>query len=125
MLIILTALAFYLVFPDGLLEDYVYPRPEPLIGYEIAAIAATAVLLTAIYAVVAREVRPWPGGAALGLLLGLLASAPAHLALFGVVRSAPWREFVPALWTAASWGVAGATISWFLTRRLPGSVRRQ
>jgi len=115
-LIVLDAVLWFLVFPTGLLEDYVYLRPAPLLGYELAALVATALLLVAVYAAAAPRARGWPA-ALLGGLLGLLASGPAHLMLFAVVRSNPWYDITRVLWTVASWGVAGATVGWFLNRR--------
>jgi len=121
-LTLLNAVVFSLAFPGGLLENYVYPRPAPLIGYETAAIVATALLMTAIYVGAAPTIRG-RRAAAFGFLLGLLASVPAQLSLFAVVRSAPWREAVLICWTAASWSIAGSTISWFLTRDAGGGAK--
>jgi hypothetical protein len=112
----LGGLAFYLVFPNDLLENFVYPRRPPSIWYQIAAVASAALFMTAVY-VVARPANRRPRiAAAFGALLGLLASGPAQLALAAVVRSNPWRNLVIICWTTATWCAAGATISWFLTR---------
>jgi ABC-type Fe3+-siderophore transport system permease subunit len=115
----LGGVAFYLVFPNDLLEDFVYPRRPPSIWYQIAAIISAAVFMTAVY-VVARPANRRPRVAAgFGALLGVLASAPAQLALAAVVRSNPWRNVAIICWTTASWCVAGAAISWMLTRTAP------
>lgn len=114
MLGLLGAVAFYLVFPRGLLEDYVYPRASPEIWYQVAAVCAAAVLMTGIYAVASPAARAWRVAAGVGALLGLLAAAPAQLALLAVVRSNPWRNLAIVVWTAGSWALAGLTISWLL-----------
>jgi hypothetical protein len=115
-LITLNAVLWHLVFPGELLENYVYPRPSPMLGYELAAIIVTALLLVTVYAVCAPAARGWPA-AALGGLLGLLASAPAQLLVFAVVESDPRRDVIHVLWTVLSWAIAGSAIGWFLNRR--------
>jgi hypothetical protein len=115
-LAVLGGLAFYLVFPSGLLEDYVYPRPIPSVPYQIAAVVAAALFMTAIFMIAPPRRAHWRGAATLGVLLGLLASGPAQLALLAVVRSDPWRNVAIILWTAGTWGIAGLAIHWALNR---------
>ncbi len=114
-LIALDALLWHVVFPGDLLENYVYLRSSPLIDYELVAIVVTALLLVTVYTVAAPAVRT-RSAAALGGLLGLLASAPAQLLLFALVESDPRRDIIRVLWTTVSWAIAGAAISWFLNR---------
>ena len=115
-MIALNAVLWDLVFPDGLLENYIFPRPSPMVGYELAGIIVTALLLVAVYTASARAMQGWRA-AAFGGLLGLLASLPAQLLNFAVVRSDPRREIFRVLWTVASWAITGAAVSWFLNRR--------
>ena len=115
----LGGVAFYLVFPGDLLEDFVYPRRPPSIWYQIAAIVSAALFMTAVYVVAPTANRRPRVAAGFGALLGLLASGPAQLALAAVVRSDPWRNVAIICWTTASWCAAGATISWVLTRKTP------
>jgi hypothetical protein len=115
----LGGIAFYLVFPADLLEDFVYPRRPPSIWYQIAAIISAALLMTAAYVVARPAHRGRRVAAGFGALLGILASGPAQLALAAVVRSNPWRNVAIVCWTTASWCVAGTTISWFLTLKPP------
>jgi hypothetical protein len=116
LLIALNAVLWHLVFPDGLLENYTFLRPSPLVGYELAGIIATALLLVTMSAVSARALRGWRA-AAFGGLLGMLTSLPAQLLNFAVVRSDPRREIFRVLWTVASWAITSAAIGWFLNRR--------
>lgn len=116
MLALLGGLGFYLVFPSSLLEDYVYPRTTPSLPYQVAAVFAAALFMTAIFVVAPPRRSHWRGAATLGSLLGLLASGPAQLALLAVVRSDPWRNLAIILWTTASWSVAGVAISRVLNR---------
>lgn len=116
LLIALNAVLWHLVFPDGLLENYTFPRPSPMVGYEVAGIVVTALLLVTVYTVSARALQS-RRAAAFGGLLGLLASLPAQLLNFAVVRSDPRREVFRVLWTVASWAITGSAIAWFLNRR--------
>ncbi len=112
----LGALAFYLVFPEDLLENYVFPRQPPSPWYQIAAVLSAALFMTAIYVVSGPAQRRPRAATTLGALLGMLASGPAQLALFAMVRSNPWRNLAIICWTTASWAAAGATINRVLTR---------
>jgi hypothetical protein len=122
-LAVLGGLAFYLVFPSSLLEDYVYPRAIPSVPYQAAAVVAAGLFMTAIYVVAPPTRARWRGAATLGLLLGLLVSGPAQLALLAVVRSDPWRNVAIILWTTGSWGAAGVAISWVLNRPPPADAK--
>jgi hypothetical protein len=106
----LNGVAFYVAFPTGLLESYVYPRAAPLAEYAAMSVVAAALLLTTLYALT-PIVRPWPMGALLGALVGALASAPERLAVYAVVRGNPWHECIVVAWTTASWAVVGWAIS--------------
>lgn len=117
-LIALDAVLWHIAFPDGLLENYVYPRPTPMVNFEVAAVVATGVLLVTVLALTAPNARGWRA-ATLGGLLGLLTSAPAQLLLFATVRSNPQRDAIRVLWTVGSWAIAGAVIGWFLNRGSP------
>ncbi len=116
-LVIVNALLFPLVFPNGLAEKFTNTRSENIPLFHLLAFAATAVLL----AVLVDRLVTGPGarsrGALAGILLGLLVALPEHLHLYAMLEVAAIEQFIPVLWIICTWGLAGFIVGFVRHQR--------
>jgi hypothetical protein len=109
-LLVLNALVFPFVFPEGTPVEYQNARAEPLFLMHALALLATAVLMTLIYAIVYRGAGSWFEGLKMGALLGLMVAFPWSLHRYALVETTYADQIAPIIWTVVTWAVAGAVI---------------
>ena len=109
-LIVINAIVFPAVFPDGLAEKFVNARSENLPLFHLLAFSATAVLLTILVDMLGGENQSATQGLVAGGLLGLLVALPEHLHLYAMTTATPVKQFVPVVWTVVTWGIAGLIV---------------
>ena len=101
---------FPVMFPDGQPDIYKNVRTQPIAAAHVAALFVTALLLGIIFPKGYRDGKGWVEGLRMGLFLGLLASVPMTLHVYGIVDAPPADRLTPVLWTLVTWGFAGAII---------------
>ncbi len=115
-LILVNGVIFPSVFSDGLAEKFANARPAPLNGFHWAAFLGTAVFLTYLIKRLLGAEPGWRSGALAGTMLGAFVALPEHLHLYAMVEATAVRQFIPLLWTAATWGFAGSLAGSVLDR---------
>ncbi len=119
-LIVVNAVIFPIVFPDGLAEKFLNARAENLPLFHLLAFAATAVILTILVDKLGRGGHSATRGLTAGGWLGLLVALPEHLHLFAMVEATAIQQFIPVVWTVVTWGLAG-----FIVGLISGKVAGQ
>jgi hypothetical protein len=109
-LIIVNAFIFPAVFPDGLAEKFTNTRTESLPLFHVLAFAATAAILTILVDKLGRGHHSASQGLIASAWLGLLVALPEHLHLYAMVDVAAVPQFIPVIWTVATWGLAGLIV---------------
>ncbi len=115
-LIAVNAFIFPAVFPDGLAEKFANSRAENLPLFHLLAFAATAVLLTILVDKLGTGRHSTSQGLTAGIWLGLLVALPEHLHLYAMVDATALRQFIPVVWTVATWGLAGLIVGFIGSR---------
>jgi hypothetical protein len=114
-LLLLNMFVFRLIFPGGVASKFANARPTPVVALHLAALLATAVLLTALCAV-PRLAESSLVAAGIGAIAGLLAALPSTLHTSAMARVSVSGEVAAVLWTTLSWalaaGVAHAAYWW-------------
>ena len=118
-LLVLNMFVFPLVFPSGVASKFANTRAEPLVFLHLAALVATAALLTVLCALT-RPAESRLGAAGVGAVAGLLSSLPSALHTHAMAHLQASAEVAAVLWTTVSWSVAAAVAHWTYRR---GSVR--
>jgi hypothetical protein len=109
-LVVINAIFFPIVFPEGTPEIYRYEREEPLSMYHLLAILVTSVLMAYIFPIGYRGGKPWAEGLRFGMLMGVLVSLPMNLHVYALTKTAFAGLLTAVLWTVITWGIAGALI---------------
>ncbi|MDH4108106.1 MAG: hypothetical protein OEW35_07300 [Gammaproteobacteria bacterium] len=117
MLLIVNAFVFPLVFGSGVPLPYSNLRPEPLFVFNIAALAATALLLSLVCRQAGATTAS--GASTLCALCGLLTAMPSALHTLSLVDIAPAAQIAPVAWTVFTWGIAGSPVGLMLRRYGP------
>jgi hypothetical protein len=105
-LLLLNMFVFPLVFPGGVAAKFANMRPTPLVSLHFAALLTTAVLLTALCAVL-RGAGSSLAAAGIGAMAGLLAALPSALHTSALARPPIPGEISAVLWTTITWALAG------------------
>lgn len=107
-LLVVNALLFPFVFPNGIPEHYQNARSSPLNQYHLLALFITALLMAYLYPI------GYKGGAAWkeGLLLAVFVSLPNLFHVYAMVNTSITGQLLPVVWTAVTWGLAGVVIGW-------------
>ncbi|MBI2841539.1 MAG: hypothetical protein HYX75_24750 [Acidobacteria bacterium] len=110
-LLVLNMFVFPFVFPTGVSSKFVNTRSEPLLFLHLAALVATAVLLTML-CVLTRPAGTSLGAAGIGAVAGLLSSLPSSLHTHAMAHIQTSAEAAAVIWTTVTWSVAGAAAHW-------------
>ena len=110
-LILVNALVFPLIFPDGLAEKFSNERQTQLFQYHLIALVITSFMLSYLYSLFIKSETPWKDGLKFGALLGIFVSLPEHIHLYAMVDSSFIKQFIPVLWILITWGIAGVLVS--------------
>jgi hypothetical protein len=110
-LLVLNLFVFPLVFPSGVASKLANTRSEPLVFLHLAALVATAALLTVLCALT-RPAESSLGGAGVGAVAGLLAALPSALHTHALAHLQTSAEVAPVIWTTVTWTLAATVAHW-------------
>lgn len=109
-LVVVNAVFFPIVFPEGTPEIYRYEREKPLSTFHLLAVLVTAALMAYIFPIGYRGGKPWAEGLRFGMLMGVLVSLPMNLHVYAMTKTAFAGLLTTVLWTVITWGIAGGLI---------------
>lgn len=86
-LVVVNALLFPVVFPNGIPEHYQNARSSPLNQYHLLALFITALLMAYLYPIGHKGGAAWKEGLRFGLLLSVFVSLPNVLHVYARVNT--------------------------------------
>jgi hypothetical protein len=122
-LIVVNAMLYQLLFPDGPPERYLDVRPAPLLAYHLLAFLITAFLMSYLYPLVYRGGAFWKEGLRVGVIMALFVSLPENLHVYALTNVAFIKLIFPAVWVTVIWGLAGVVIG-LVYGRQPATATR-
>ena len=110
-LLIVNALLFPLLFPDGPAEKFLNMRENQLFQYHLVAFLILTFAMSVIYPIGYRGGVPWKEGLRFGCLLTLLVAVPNNLHVYAMVDLPFTKIMKPVPWILFTWGIAGIIIA--------------